>query len=78
MVREIAGGFLIVSERTFARFGPGELQQLSFEIERLLKDVRAQTPDLEDLNAVRLRQRTMQRLNSAQMMLRAYQMKRRA
>lgn len=71
-VREIAGGYLHVTERTFKRFDRAQLSQLGFEIDRHLMEVRAEQPGLEDLQAIQKRNRTIQRLNACRLMLRAY------
>ncbi len=72
-VREIGGGFLIVTERTFKRFDRAQLEQLAFELDRHLREVRGEQPAVEDVEAVRKRNRVVQRLNGALMMLRGYQ-----
>lgn len=71
-VREIAGGFLLVTERTFKRYDRAQLGQLSFEIDRHLMEIRAAQPSLDDLPAIQKRNRTIQRLNATRLMLRAY------
>lgn len=75
MVREIAGGYLQVNERTFKRFQRGELDRISHEIERLIRQVRGETPALDDTKALQLRNRSLQRLSSARMQLRQYRMR---
>ena len=77
MAKDIAEGFLLCTEKTFARLQPGELEQLGFEIDRALRDVRGQQVSLEDLAAIQQKNRRIQRLNGAFTMLRSYQMKRR-
>ena len=71
-VREIAGGFLLVTERTLKRFDRSQLNQLVFEIDRRLVEVRAEQVPLDDLKAIQKRNRTLQRLNSTRLMLRAF------
>jgi hypothetical protein len=77
MAHQIAEGFVIVTERTFVRLLRPELDQLSFELERLTRDVRGEQPALEDLPAIQLRNRKLQRLNSAAMMLSSFRQRRR-
>jgi hypothetical protein len=72
MVRDVAEGYLLVTERTFKTLTRGDLDQLTFEIDRHLRELRGDQPALDDLQAIQLRQRRMQRLNSALMMLRGY------
>jgi hypothetical protein len=69
MAREIAGGFLLVTDRTFKRFSAEQLRLLSFELERLIRDVRSEQPDLDDMKAIQKRNRTLQRVTSARLML---------
>ena len=75
MVREIAGGFLAVTDRSFIRYAPSELQQLDFEITRLQTDLRGAQSAADDLPAIQKRNRQLQRLNTARMILRSYRQK---
>lgn len=72
MVREIAEGYFLVTERTFARFAAPELEQIRFEFDRYLREIRGDQPSLTDLTAIRIRNRRIQRLTSGQMMLSSY------
>ena len=72
MAREISGGFLLVTERTFKRFSGEQLKLLGFELEKLIKQVRAEQPPLDDVQALQKRNRTLQRITTARMMLRSY------
>jgi hypothetical protein len=65
MVRDIADGFVVVSERTFRNYGRKELGDFAQEINRLLQEVRSAQPDSSDVPAVQKRQRRMQRLLQA-------------
>lgn len=75
MARDISDGYVLVTERTFLRFAAGELDQLSFELDRLLRDLRGDQPPLDDIPALQLRNRKIQRVNQATVMLKAYQAK---
>jgi hypothetical protein len=77
MTRDITEGFLLVTERTFTRLLPAELDQLAFEIDRHLREVRGDQPPLDDIPALQVRNRRIQRLNSALFVLRAYRQKKR-
>jgi hypothetical protein len=72
MARDVAEGYLLVTERTFKTMTRADLEQLSFEIDRHLRELRGDQPSLDDLPAIQLRQRKMQRLNSALQMVRGY------
>jgi len=76
MVKDIAEGYLLVTERTYARFAKPELDQLLFELDRALRDVRGSQPAIDDLAAVQQRNRKIQRLNSAIFMLRGHRQRR--
>ncbi len=76
MARDVSGGFLLVSERTFARFDGPDFAKLDFELDRLLKELRAQQPDLEDTLAIQKRNRMIQRINGCRMVVRAFRAKR--
>jgi hypothetical protein len=75
MVRDVAEGYFLITERTFKTMTRADLEQLTFEIDRHLRELRGDQPSLDDLPAIQLRQRRMQRLNSALMMLRSYRQK---
>jgi hypothetical protein len=72
MARDVAEGYLLITERTFKTMTRSDLDQLTFEIDRHLRELRGDQPALDDQAAIQLRQRRMQRLNSALMMLRSY------
>ncbi|MDA8018797.1 MAG: hypothetical protein MPN21_15255 [Thermoanaerobaculia bacterium] len=77
MASQVAEGFLLITERTFKRMNRPDLEKLSFELEKLLRDIRGNQPDPDDVQEVQRRNRRIQRLNSCRMMLRAYRMKKR-
>lgn len=66
----------MVTELTFRRLASPELDQLSFELARLLRELRGEQPDLSDTLAVQKRNRKIQRINGALLMLRAFRSKR--
>lgn len=72
MARDVAEGYLLVTERTFKTLSRSDLDQLAFEIDRHLRELRGDQPALDDLPAIQTRQRKMQRLNSTLQMLRGY------
>ncbi len=77
MTRDITEGYILVTERTFHRMVAADLDQLAFEIDRHLREVRGEQPPLEDIPALQQRNRRIQRLNSALFVLRAYRQKKR-
>ena len=74
--RDVAEGYFLVTERSFQRMNGGELDKIAFELDRYLREVRGNQPDLEDVQALQVRNRKIQRINSALMILRAYRQKR--
>ena len=68
MVRDVADGFVLVSERTFRSFTPKDIMEFGVEAEKLLREVRAAQPELSDTEAIQKRQRRMQRLRQAMTM----------
>lgn len=75
MARDIADGYHIITERSFKTMSRGETEQLAFELDRCLREIRAEQPSLEDLASIKQRNRRIQRLNQAFMVLRNYQAK---
>ena len=75
MVREIADGYFLVTERSFIRFPPADLDKVRFEIDRLLREIRGDQLSLDDVTVFRMRNRRIQRLTGAAMILGAYRKK---
>lgn len=75
MVRDIAGGYLAATERTFRPFQRPDLDRMEHELDRLMREIRSEQPPLDDVAALQQRNRKLQRLRSAQVMLRAYRTK---
>ncbi len=65
MVRELADGFIIVTERTFKQYKPQELTDFQMEADKFLREVRGNQPAATDTEATQKRQRRMQRLQHA-------------
>jgi hypothetical protein len=76
MARDIADGYVQVSERTFVRMTRGQIESIGFEIERRLRDIRGEKLDLEDVKALRLRNQRLQRLMGARRILNGVRSKR--
>lgn len=77
MAKDIGEGVLLVTDRTFLRLVPAELDQLGFELERALREVRGNQPSLDDQAALLQRNRRITRLTQAMTMLRSHQQRRR-
>ena len=65
MVSSVADGYIMLSERTFKSYKPHELTEFLFETDKLLREIRAEQPGLDNQEAVQKRQRKMQRLQQA-------------
>jgi hypothetical protein len=75
MARDVAEGYLLITERVFKTMTRSELDQVTFEIDRHLRELRGEQPALDDIPALQQRQRRMQRLNSALAMVRSFRTK---
>jgi hypothetical protein len=75
MARDIAEGYTLVTERTFRMMTRADLDQLTFEIDRHMRELRGDQAALDDMPAIQLRNRRIQRLNSAVQVLRSFRMK---
>lgn len=78
MATGIADGYHLVSERTFRTMNRPDLELFTLELDRHLREVRAEQVVLNDLEAVKHKNRKIQRLSTALMILRAYRQKYRA
>ena len=70
MAKDIAEGYLLVTERTYQRFEPAQLEQLAFELERAQRDIRGVLSATDDVATIQQRNRKLQRLTQAIVMLR--------
>ena len=73
--RDIAEGFQIVTERSFKTLTRPELDQLGFEIDKALREIRGEQASTDDLLAIQSRNRKISRLNGALIMLLSYRSK---
>jgi hypothetical protein len=73
--RDIAEGFQVVTERSFKGLSRPEMDQLAFEIDRALRDIRAEQVAVDDLPMIQAKNRRIQRLNGAMTMMRGYRQK---
>jgi hypothetical protein len=75
MARDVSEGFLQVTERTFKLFSRSDIDQLGMEFDRLLRELRAEQPSLDDHAELQKKQRKLQRVNTALVVMRAYRAK---
>ena len=76
MAQQIGEGHILVTERTYHRLQPGELNQLSFQLEKLMREVRAEQHEVGDTQAIQQKQRKLGRIRSALMILKNYRAQR--
>ena len=72
MAKDIAEGYVIVSEHTFKKFQGSELQAFLFEVDKLSREIRGVMPPPDDLDALQRKNRKLQRLNQAQTIVGAF------
>lgn len=77
MARDIANGHVMLNDRTLKRLTAVEVQQLSFELERFVRELRADQPDLEDVAALRERNQRLSRLTRVNRMIQMWRMEHR-
>ncbi|HXT52233.1 MAG TPA: hypothetical protein VN811_14420 [Thermoanaerobaculia bacterium] len=75
MAQQIGDGFILVSERTYKRLDRGELDKLGFEMDKLMREVRAIQVPLDDIPGIQQKQRKLSRLMGAVSQLRNYQLR---
>jgi hypothetical protein len=78
MSRDIAEGYTLVTERTFKALTAADLEKLVFEMERLMRELRGDQPSMEDIPAIQARNRRIQRINQAMLVLRSFRMRQRS
>jgi hypothetical protein len=76
MARDIGDGYVTVTERTFKAFSEAEMNQLGFEIDRYLRELRGSQSPKDEQAVVQARNRKIQRLSTATMIARVWQQKR--
>jgi hypothetical protein len=75
MAKDIAEGYIIVSEHTFKKYQPADLQALLAEVEKLVREIRGVMPPADDMDALQRKNRKLQRLNQTQTIVNAFRMK---
>jgi hypothetical protein len=70
MARQVVEGYTLVNAVSLKRLTDQELNLLQFELDRKLREIRAEQPDLTDMPALQYRNRRMSRLDGALRVLR--------
>lgn len=65
MANQVAEGFILLSPATLKGYPPGDLSNLKAELEKIQREVRAETPAQDDAQANQARNRKITRINSA-------------
>ncbi len=77
MARQVCDGYATISKITVKRLDIGQMQTLEFEIEKRLRETRADQPSQDDLDAIRERNRRISRIEGALRVLRQMMQQRR-
>ncbi len=77
MAEQVAAGYTFVSAVQLRRLTDPEMDQLQFELEKILRDVRGEAMDLEDIPAIQARNRKVSRIGGALQQIQATKAKRR-
>ena len=76
MVKDIAEGYIIISEHTFKKFEMPDLQGFMAELEKFTREVRGTAAPPNDIDAVQRRNRKLQRLYQTQQIANNVKMRR--
>lgn len=63
MANQVADGYVLVTALQLKRLSTGELDQLQFELDRLLRETRGTAVPPEDTQGLQVRNRKISRLN---------------
>lgn len=77
MARDIGKGYLLITDRHLLRLMSAQIDKLVFELEKQLREARRDQPDLSDIEALRRRNQTIQRLTGARRIVEGVRRKRR-
>ncbi len=69
---QVAGGFTTLSSVQLRRLSAAEIDQLRFELERILRDLRSLTVGQDDLQALQGRNRKISRVTGALQQIQAF------
>ena len=69
MSRDISEGYVLLNANLLKKFTAPELAQLRQQLEKVQKEVRAEQPQLDDIQAIQKRGRKISRISSALLVL---------
>jgi 23S rRNA maturation-related 3'-5' exoribonuclease YhaM len=70
MARQVVEGYTLVNAVSLKRLTDQELELLQFELDRKLREIRGEQPEMTDTQAIQFRNRRMSRLDGALRVLR--------
>jgi hypothetical protein len=65
MARDIGEGLILLNDTMLRKYQSTELQQLMFELDKLIKEARGEAVDQEDTQAIQKKNRRISRIISA-------------
>jgi hypothetical protein len=71
MAEQVAGGYTALTSVHLKRLTNDEIHQLKFELERILRDLRAEALAAEDFQALQARNRKISRITGAMQQIQA-------
>jgi len=69
MSRDIAEGYVLLNSTLLKKFSNAELAKLRQELEKVQREIRADQPPLDDIQAIQKRGRKISRISSALLIL---------
>lgn len=72
MSREISEGYILISPNSLKKYSNMEIRDLQRELEKNQREVRSEQPPLDDLKAIKKKNRKIQRISSALMTIRNF------
>jgi hypothetical protein len=76
MAAQVADGYTLISAVALKRLTDPELDQLQFELERILRDLRSEIVDVTETMVVQARNRKLSRVNGSLQQIQATRAKR--
>jgi hypothetical protein len=70
MANQVCDGYTLLSAVSLKRLSVDQMKQLEFEMDKRLRDTRAQQPDLEDQQGLQKRNRRISRIEGQMRVLR--------
>ncbi|MEE9219568.1 MAG: hypothetical protein V3U98_10935 [Acidobacteriota bacterium] len=65
MARDVAEGYILLNDPMLRKFIRSEVQQVLFELDKLIREARGEAVDQEDVPAIQRKNRRVSRINAA-------------